>query len=416
MTENPNPPQKNPYNPNNTPVNPNQNPMAQPKKNSSKKIWMVVAAVTAVVLIVGSLVSFFVPFFGQTIAARGMDAVGQHKLAMQLDAIHQDPTMAAMSSIDTSNPESCADLWNYVDEARVSRLEAMQFKQLITVQPVNQAYVDDFSFETYLDARMSMVEQRAWAEMELTGNMNGDRLNELLDSSSDETLSGNVSIDVAAEAYLNTDGGYFRIPTLDIRVGELNTFDSLNDWYEGRFNLSNLQQEGIDEILSVIMDLSETQAQDMLSEETGRTLMKSYCQMIEEIDVQAPADVTIGRDQETVRARPVVLTTKSNVAEIQAEVMPDMTEAVLNDQKLVDFLKSKYPEFERITLAIEKIDRSLNPNPLTQEEYEEGIQETIDDARESFDKEDYREQLERSAENASSEFVEIENRPVELLY
>lgn len=387
-----------------------------PKKRKSNNTLAIVAAITAVVLIMGGLFSFFVPLFGQTIAARAMDGLGQHRLAMQLDAIHQDPTMAALSSVDPSNPESCGDLWNYADESRVPRLEAMQFKQFLTIEPVNQDYKDDFYFENHLDARMSMKDQKAWAELDLNGRLNGDKLTDLVEETGetvDDSLRGNFTINAKAEAYLNTEGGFFRVPTLDIEGGELQSSDSLNDWYKGDFNLTNLQQEGVTEILDVVMDLTETNAKDVVIDETGRTLMTNYCKLIEGVEVKAPEDVTIGRDGETVRARPVVVTATEDAEEIQAEIMPEMMEAILNDDKLVEFLKSKYPEFERLSLALEKIDRSLTTGNITQEEYEEEIQKAFDEAREDFDKEEYREQLERSSQYSTSQPFEIENRPVE---
>ncbi len=340
-----------------------------PVNNQSKSkkpliiAWVIAGVAVSAVVLIG-LFSVFVPVFGQTLAARTMDAMGFHGVAMKLDAITQkDKTMVALASINPKKPETCGDVWQYVDNFSPPRLEAMQFKNYISIVPVYQKYAQDFSFDIYLEARMSMIDERAIALMEINGRLNGDKINSMLEEiepgSSSPQLAGNFQISAIGEAYLDTTGVAFKLSKLNVEGKNLNVKDSSDSWYKSDFNLTRLQKEGVSELLGVLMDLSEARTTDMLEESTGRTILTNTCRVIDKIEIKGPQNVEIGKDRQKFNVRPVVYTLNQDFTRIQQEISPEVLKAVVNDQKLPDFIKSKHPEVVRISKALGKIDRSF---------------------------------------------------------
>ncbi len=365
-------------------------PPASNNQPKSKKPLIIAGVTIGAVILVG-LFSVFVPVFGQqTLAARSMDAMGFHGIAMKLDAItQQDKTMAALASINPKRPETCGDMWQYMDNFSPSKLEAMQFKNYVSIVPMNEKYAEDIFFNTYLEARMSMVDERASALMEINGRLNGDKINSMLEEiepgSSSPELAGNFEISAIGEAYVDTTGGAFKLSKLNVEGGKnLNTKDSLNSWYKGNFNLTRLQKEGVSELLGVLMDLSEAKSTDMLEDSTGKIILTNSCKMIDKIEVKGPQNVEIGKDRQKFNVRPVVYTLNQDSAKIQQEIMPEVVKAIVNDQKLPSFIKSKHPEVVRISEALEKIDRSLALGEITKEEFDQAVDSLFEDLRKEF--------------------------------
>jgi hypothetical protein len=381
---------------------------------------VIAAIVVSITLVIGAAFSFLVPVYGQTLASRTMDALGWHSAAMKIDAIHQkDKAMVVLASIDVSKPEQCGQMWPYLDSFKPSRLEAMQFKNLISIRPVNQKYAQDFFLETYIDARMSLVQQKAWAEIEFSGRLNGSKLSTLIQEIdpqfSSQELEGNFAVLASGQAYLDSNLGAFRVPQIKVEGGRfLNTQDSLDRWYKKDFNLTSVQKQGLNELLSLFMDLSEVKITDMITEETGKTILKNYCKLIDKIEVKGPQKAKVGRSSNEVVVRPIFYNLVQNSAQIEQQIAPEIVKSVADDSRLPEYLKSKYLEVVRFIRALNKINRDVSGlREITQREYEQAIDESFKILREIL-----RESVNQNTvelDNSYESELEIVNLPVEVL-
>ncbi len=396
------------------PNSPNQ--YKQQGKTRSISPTIIVAIVVSIALVVGAFFSFLVPVYGQTLASRTMDAMGWHSLAMKVDAIHQqDKAMAALASIDISKPEQCGQMWPYLDTFKPTRLEAMQFKNLISIKPVDDRYSQDFFLETYVDARMSLVQQKAWAEIEFNGRLNGNKLVSLIQEFepqfSSQELEGDFAILVNGQAYLDSNLGAFKVPQIKVQGSNfLNTQDSLDKWYKQDFNLTGVQKQGVDELLDVFMDLSELKVTDAITEETGKTILKNYCKLIDKIEVKGPQKVRVGRSSNEIVARPIVYNLVQNSAQIEQQIAPEIAKSLADDSRLPEYLKSKYPEVVRFIRALNKIGGDASGlQEITQKEYEQAIDENLEILRNSVN------QNPAELDTSFDPGLEIVNLPVEVL-
>ncbi len=389
---------------------------------------IIVFVVIIIIFVFGGLFSLLVPVYGQTLASRTMDAMGWHSLAMKMDAIHQqDKAMAALASIDVSNPEQCGQMWPYLDAFRPTRLEAMQFKNLTSVRPVNEKYASLFNFEAYLDARISLVEKKAWAEMELTGKLNSEQLTAilqedglLLSSSKSSEKIDNWQFLIIGQAYLDPNFGAFRVPQINLEAGKfLSTQNSLNSWYKQDFNFTSLQKQGIDDLIGLFGELSTAKISDVITEKTGRTILTNYCKLIDKIEVKGPQKTKIGRNSNELIVRPVVYNLVQNSAQIEEQITPEIVKTLVNDPQWPKYLKFRYPEFIRFIRALGKIDESLVlTREPTQKEYEAAIDEWVNELRSQLDpKNSTNLGVDRASQSNILEYfpIELVNLPVEVL-
>ena len=108
------------------------------------------------------------------------------------------------------------------------------------------------------------------------------------DSSSLEkvTETGLISGQIKFESIINSDDLLLNLNQLTIQTSSKTFSKSMKDWYNLDSKTTEIQKEGIKELVSEIQNLmTKTNPKDVFSDSTGELMAETACSVIDEIKV-----------------------------------------------------------------------------------------------------------------------------------
>lgn len=347
------------------------------------------------------IVVLLIPLGGRTLLARAFDGTGQHKLAMGTDLFFQGKANGLLQNLnvsDLSNPDQCANAYKILQNEKLNIFQGISGRNKTVIKPINN---DKILLETNFAGSINPETKKASANLEIISKLDKATLDEILKEMKSESLSGVLPLEtkIQASTFFDVNQFLFTINKFDFKTADLNSSNGLSNYYKADFvktdtDKEKLRQEGISEIISEIKTQTNVKMSEIISEDTFKTLSNQACQTIQKTEVLAPIERDFGVGN--VSVRPVVTTYKPNALEIQMENSTKQSEILEKDQKLKNFLYSKFSSFQKIAISLEKVtgEAAKDKNGkliknLTAEElkiYEEEYKKGVDQWLSSKDK------------------------------
>ena len=306
------------------------------------------------------ILALLIPLGGRTLLARAFDGTGQHKLAMGTDLFFQGKANGLLQNLsvsDLSNPDQCANAYKIVQNEKLNIFQGLSGRNKTVIKPADS---DKILLESSFVGAINPETKKASANLELTSKIDPDTLKEILKEMKAESLSGVLPLETKAQisTFFDANQFLFTLNKFDLKTSDLNSSNGLSNYYKADFvnkdaEKEKLRQEGISEIINEIKTQTNVKLSEIVSEDTFKFLSNSVCQTIEKTEVLAPIDRDFGVG--SISVRPVVVTYKPNAIELQIENSAKQAEILEKDQKLKNFLYSKFPSFQKIAISIEKI-------------------------------------------------------------
>lgn len=353
--------------------------------HKSKLKWFLLATTIIIILILSiGFYGIFVKVNGQTLATTTLDSLGLHKLAMQVEAINNNPALAALSSINPADSNSCNQLWQHVDSVRAPRVEAFSAQFFTSIKPIDQKYQKDFNFEMYWDGAVDFNKQQTISRFEASSRVNGDIItNSLKSPSVNQQISGMYEFQLSVNGYANLDATYLSLPYFAVKGNGYNTKDNMANWYKYDLDFSNTQKTGFTEMARLYIDLTEIKVRDMFSQNTGEMMMRTMCMPINSIDVGLPSQTTFGKYSNSVFARPITVTLKDNNEKDQYKAFWELNKQMADDQQFLEFQKNQFENVVRFNRAKSQIEKN-NYTEQTKAEFDKEVEERTRLSQESY--------------------------------
>lgn len=326
----------------------------------SKPSKKLIFGLSAFGLLLVIIIAFLIPLGGRTLLARAFDGTGQHKLAMGTDLFFQGKANGLLQNLnvsDLSNPDQCANAYKILQNEKLNIFQGISGRNKTVIKPINN---DKILLETSFAGSINPETKKASANLEISSKLDKATLDEILKEMKSESLSGVLPLETKAQfsTFFDVNQFLFTVNKFDFKTADLNSSNGLSNYYKADFvktdiDKEKLRQEGISEIISEIKAQTNVKISEIISEDTFKTLSNQVCQTIQKTEVLAPIERDFGVGK--VSVRPVVVTYKPNALEIQIQNNAKQSEILEKDQKLKNFLYSKFPSFQKIAISLEKV-------------------------------------------------------------
>ncbi|MCK4636068.1 MAG: hypothetical protein KAT32_04335 [Candidatus Moranbacteria bacterium] len=359
------------------------------KSNNSKNLM---GGVVIVVVLIGLML---IPFNSRTTLGRALDLFGMHKVAMKTDAsINRDKGLSNLiSHIDVSDEESFENSWDKIKDSNL-KFEAVSMKSNFKVYPENEEFKDSLNASGDFAGNISLKDQKMSGDINLNINAELSKISEDY-----QDMSSNIS----AMGAIDNEKAYFKTDEMKFNLEGMNVSFGLDDWYSTpEFELYGEQKEALNEMAKLITELTETKFSKIISDETGRQLMKNGYGIYDKLEVGGVKNVEFGKENNEVTKKVRVVEIDLDSSKFEEKMKNfgensfDSIDMLLNDQTLHSFVKNDfYDWFSRITpqAGILVKDEMLMYEVLTKEEFGEDFDEVITDFNENKSeiKEDFEE-------------------------
>jgi len=374
----------------------------KPSAKKTSKKGLIISLTSLVVVIILLVVATFVKFGNQTVLARTLDAVGQHKLALGADYFGTkgfSSTQANILNLDPSNPKDCENIWTSISTTPIKDLGKIVgadtvSKQSSTVKyqikPVANDYQDKFSFEGYISSGINTKDNLIGVSFDSAVITDFDAIKKIIEQGGASSASfpdyGPSVLSGKAKIVTDTKNVYTNLPELQFKTKNFNVGGGLTNWY--KTDAVNATQADKDKYNKVVAKFTENKLSDALSDETGKAIFAYLCSGVQSYTVESPTTVTFGDGQysKTKDVRPVTLTLKPDFYTNYLKNIPNIIEKISQDQKLKPFLKNNYDNI----VEIAKTDGSTSYP--TKEEFNKSVDEMFKD----FDKNKVTEEINKT--------------------
>ena len=351
----------------------------------------VIFGLSSVAVLFVVIVAFLIPFGGRTVLARSLDTLGQHKAALGTDLLFQGKAngfLQNLSTLDLSKPDQCSNLYKILQNEKLNIFQGIAGSSKTVIKP---AANDKVLLEAIFSGSINPNTKKASANLEVNSKVDPNSLSEILTEMNATQLLSTVPNDVSGQVsgFFDLDKMLFSVNKFNLKTSDINSSNGLTNYYEYGFKNKDaaketLRQEGWSEIFGELKTLTDVKFGDIISEESYKTLSQSTCQTVEKVEVLAPVEKDFGNGK--VSLRPIVMTYKPNALNIQIEAGSKTPEILAKDQKLKEFLYSRYPSIKKIAISSEKITgtapesngkplKNLNEeeNKIAEKGYRDGI-------------------------------------------
>jgi hypothetical protein len=371
------------------------------------KTLLISTSIILLIVITFGLIAF-VPVGAQTLGSKIFDSLGMNKTALAVDSFAKGKgdMLTTFASVDLKNPNSCKVLWKNSDLITKDSY-AVSGKLSNDIRPINKNYTDKFFVKSHINGKIDTKTPAVNGYLNIKATADIDEIKKIAkeaDSSSLEkvTETGLISGQIKFESIINSDDLLLNLNQLTIQTSSKTFSKSMKDWYNLDSKTTEIQKEGIKELVSEIQNLmTKTNPKDVFSDSTGELMAETACSVIDEIKVGNVENRSFGENDNQISkdVRSIEIKLKDNAQQIFVDNSDKIIEAIKNDSKTKDFLKSKYPEFERISFAANKIannSRDTRNNSLNQQDYETYIDDSFNEIDSSEFKQDLQTQLDTS--------------------
>lgn len=337
---------------------------------------------------------FMVPIGARTPISRFFDAIGMYELGLATTNPIKQLTSASgqsfyrLATMDASNPEECKELWPIVAKFGLEeKFSAGSFVLNTNFTLASTEYREVINLIGYLDARSSLTGPNAGGVLKFNFNLDPEffinRLNEKPSTEDQQGvfyqkwLTSPLTAYFESRVVLDETGAYFKLDDLGAENQKERLDTNLGSWY-GLKNNNELSQEGIVELAEIVKNYTTTKPGDMLSEETGREILKLSCQVNQNqestTEVHGIQEVTLGNNLNSVTKtlRPVVTTQDINQNIRLDQENQKVWKLLAEDEVLKNWLLSQYEKVKSLRAAILKIE---GVNPKEDSEYQNFTEE-----------------------------------------
>jgi len=353
-------------------------------KSSKGLITGLVALLLVLVLIIGSV---FLRIGNQTVLARTLDALGQHKLALSSDYIGSKGLLskqAGASTLDPSKPEDCAAIWTQISSSSLNDLQkdlaSTDYNKQSSVakyliQPVANDYKDKFKFEGFYATSSDIKNSDVAFSTTSSLNIDTDALTKAVPSVSGIAPDlGLVSLSGTGKFVLQSKKMFVSLPDLNLKAKGLDEKGSLSSSYSYDMPANDatsvnptVDTEKLNKALGRFLSPKLNEA---LSDDTGKAIFAYFCSGVKSYTVEAPADMSFGLNEYTRRryVRPTTLELKPDFYSVYLKGLPNLIEKLSQDPKLKPFLKANYDTFKELNQT------STKPSEFpTREEFDKQV-------------------------------------------
>ena len=357
-------------------------------KSSKGLITGLVALVVVLVLIVGSV---FLRIGNQTVLARALDAVGQHKLALSSDYIGSKGLLskqAGASTLDPSKPEDCAAIWTQISNTSLNDLQkdysSYDYTKVSSIvkyviQPVANDYKDKFKFEGYYSSSSDI--KNSSLAFNTTSNLaiDTDVLKKVIPGATNGTPDlGLVTLSGTGKFVLQPKKMFVSLPDLNLKAKGIDDKGSLSSSYSydipaSSSNTPTLDTEKINKSLEKVLSRRLNEA---LSDDTGKAFFAYICSGVKSYSVGAPQTMDFGSGEFARKrdVRPVTIELKPDFYSVYLKGLPNLVEKLSQDPKLKPFLKANYDTFKELSQS------SAEPSSFpTQDEFNKQVDDMFKD-------------------------------------
>lgn len=351
-------------------------------KSSKGLMTGLVVLIVILVLIIGSV---FLRIGNQTVLARTLDAVGQHRLALASDYIGSKGLLskqAGASTLDPSKPEDCAAIWTQISNTSLNDLQKDYASEDYTkgsmiakyvIQPVANDYKDRFKFEGYYntstDAKNNAISFNTTSSLIIDTDVIKSAIPALSGGSPDFGL---VNLSGTGKFVLQAKKMFVSLPDLSLKAKGIDEKGSLSSSYSYDMPANGsttpiLDTEKFNKSMEKVLSRRLNEA---LSDDTGKAFFAYFCSGIKSYTVEAPKTMDFGLGEYARKrdVRPVTLELKSDFYSVYLKGLPNLVEKLSQDPKFKPFLKANYDTFKEINQS------SKEPSTFpTQDEFNKQI-------------------------------------------
>jgi hypothetical protein len=366
------------------------NSESKPKKASKSSKNLITGLVALVVVLVLIFGSVFLRLGNQTVLARTLDALGQHKLALSSDYIGSKGLLskqAGAATLDPSKPADCEAIWTQISNTSLTSLQKDLASEdynkqssivKYVIQPVANDYKDKFKFEGIYSTSADVKNNSIAFNTTSSIAVDTDVLKNLVPGGSDAPLDlGLVNLSGTGKFVLQSNKVFVSLPDLNLKAKGLDENGSLTSSYSTDLPQSETTSIFDNEKLNKPLDrLLSQKLGDALSEDTGKAMFAYFCSGIKSYTVEAPKTMDFGSGEYARRkdVRPISMELKPDFYSVYLKGLPNIVEKLSQDPKLKPFLKANYETFKEISQS------STEPTEFpTQEEYNKQVDEMFND-------------------------------------
>ncbi len=300
----------------------------------------------AVVLVTFAL---FIPIQGQSPISRALDALGFHRQSMGLDLITSGGIQKGYLNDLRSGQNCTAPGQSLAQDIRVLQTEGTA---KTTITPIDSKYSDDLNLDVFFAGNLNADQKAVFANLKVEGQVSEKLIEQEKANSSEK-----YALKFDASNITTTESSFVRLDRFAIESPELNSDNSLKDWYKG--DITYPTQEGVNyvnEVNNIVENADEIttfNTNEILSDDTLAEIAKQGCEGLGEIDVQRTETITI--NETDIRVRPVRVNFDLDNALKSTERSQDLAVKLANDSKLEAYVLAQFEPVDSILESVEKM-------------------------------------------------------------